>query len=46
MSEVRLNALVILSIEKNLVRDPLGINQNVINMCTQLKNRRARFLFK
>ena len=40
------NALAMLSIEKNLVRDLIDFNQNVIDMFAQLKNRRAKFLFK
>ena len=40
------NALAMLSIEMNLVRDSIDFNQNVINMFAQLKNRRAKFLFK
>ena len=40
------NALAMLSIEKNLVRDSIDINQNVIDMFSQLKNRRAKYLFK
>ena len=46
MSEDRLDALAMLSIEKNLARDSIDVNQNVIDMFTQLKNRRAKFLFK
>ena len=46
MSEDRLNALAMLSIEKNLIRDSIDFNQNVIDMFAQLKNRRAKFLFK
>ena len=46
MSEDRLNALAMLSIEKNLVRFSIDFNQNVIDMFPQLKNRRAKFLFK
>ena len=46
ISEDRLNALAMLSIEKNLVRDSIDFNQNVIDMFAQLKNRRAKFLFK
>ena len=45
-SEDRLNALAMLSIEKNLVIDSIDFNQNVIDMFAQLKNRRAKFLFK
>ena len=44
--EDRLNALDMLLIEKNLVRDAIDFNQNVIAMFAQLKNRRAKFLFK
>ena len=46
ISEDRLNALAMLSIEKNLVRDSIDFNQNVIDIFAQLKNRRAKFLFK
>ena len=46
MSEDRLNALAMLSIEKNLARDSIDFSQNVIDMFAQLKNRRAKFLFK
>ena len=44
--EDRLNALALLSIEKNLIRDSIDFNQNVIDIFAQLKNRRARFRFK
>ena len=40
------NALAMLSIEKNLVRDSIDFNPNVIDMVAKLKNRRAKFLFK
>ena len=40
------NALAMLSIEKNLVRDSIDFNQNVIDMFAQLKNRRAKYLFR
>ena len=46
MCEDRFNALAMLPIEKNLIRDSINFNQNVINMFAQLKNRRAKFLFK
>ena len=46
MSEDRLNALAMLSMEKNLIRDSANFNQTVIVMFAQLKNRRAKFLFK
>ena len=46
MSEDRLCAFAMLSIEKNLVRDSIDFNQNVINMFAHVKNRRAKFLFK
>ena len=46
MSEDRLNALAMLSVEKNLVRDSFDFNQNMSYMFAQLKNRRAIFLFK
>ena len=39
------NALTMLSIEKNIVRESIDFNQNVIYMFAQLKNRRAKFLF-
>ena len=40
------NALAMPSIERNLVRDSINFNQNVVDMFVQLKNRRAKFLFK
>ena len=46
MSEDRLNALAMLSMEKNLIRDSANFNQTVIVMFAQLKNRRVKFLFK
>ena len=46
MCEDRFNALAILSLEKNLVRDSIDFNQNVIDMFAQLKSRGANFLFK
>ena len=46
MCEDGLNALAMLSIEKNIARDSIDFNQNVIDMFAQLKNRRAKFLFK
>ena len=46
MSEDRLNAFAMLSIEKNLVRDSIDFNRNVIDMFAQLKNRRANSLSK
>ena len=46
MSEDRLNATTMLSLEKSLTRDSINFNQNVIDMFPQLKNRRAKFLFK
>jgi len=45
MSEDRLNALALLSIEKNLVRDSADFNQNVIDKFAQLKKRRANISF-
>ena len=33
-----------LSIEKNLIRDSMELNQNVVDIFAQLKNRRAKFL--
>ena len=38
------NNLAMLSMERNLVRDSIDFNQNVIDMFAQLKNRRAKFL--
>ena len=35
-----------LSIEKNLIRDSIDLNQNVIDIFAQLKNERAKFIFK
>ncbi len=46
MSEDRFNALAMLSVEKNLIRDSTDFNQKVIEMFAQLKNRTAKFLFK
>ena len=46
LSVIYSNALAMLSTEKNLVRDSIDFNQNVIYMFAQLKNRRAKFLFK
>ena len=40
------NALAMLSIKKNLGRDSIDFNQNVVEMFAQLKNRRAKFIFK
>ena len=45
MCEDRLNTLAILSIEKNLVRDSIDFNQNLIDVFDQLKNIRAKFPF-
>ena len=46
LSVIYTNVLAMLSIKKNLVRDSIDFNQNVIDMFTQVKNRRAKFLFK
>ena len=46
MSEDRLYANAMLSIEKGLIRDSSDFNQNVIDMFAQLNNRRAKFLSK
>ena len=46
MVEERLNALAMLSIEKNLIRDSVDFNRNVIDSFANLKNRRAKFLYK
>ena len=46
LSVIYSNALAMLSIEENLARDSINFNQNVIYMFAQLKNRRAKFLFK
>ena len=46
MAEERLNALAMLSSEKNLIRDSAHFNRNVIDSCANLKNRRGKFLFK
>jgi len=46
MAEERLNALAMLSIEKNLIRDSVDFNRNVIDSFANLKNRRAKFLYK
>ena len=46
MAEERLNALTMLPIEKNLVRDSVDFNRKVIDSFANLKNRRAKFLYK
>ena len=46
LSKNRLNALAMFSIEKNLVIESIDFNQNMIDMFANLKNRRAKFLFK
>ena len=46
MSEDRLDALAMLSMEKGFIRDSANFNQTVIDMFAQLKNRRAKLLFK
>ena len=43
LSVIYSNALAMLSIEKNLVRDSIDFNPNVIDMFAKLKNRRAKF---
>ena len=45
MSEDRLNALAMLSIEKSLITDSASFIQNVIDMFAKLKNRRAKFKY-
>ena len=46
MSEDRLNALAMLSMEKDFIRDSANFSQTVIDMFAQLKIRRAKLLFK
>ncbi len=46
MSEERLNALAMLSMEKRLVTDCSNFNKSVIDKFANLKNRIANFLFK
>ena len=45
-SVLRLNALAMLFMEKNRIRDSANFNQTVIDVFAQLENRRAKFLFK
>ncbi|KAJ8025702.1 Zinc finger MYM-type protein 1 [Holothuria leucospilota] len=46
MSDDRLNALAMLSIEKKFIRESSNFNQRVIEMFAHLKERRATFLYK
>ncbi|KAL1005408.1 hypothetical protein UPYG_G00058730 [Umbra pygmaea] len=46
MSQERLNALAILSIENRLIREIPDFNGKVIEKFASLKNRRAKFLYK
>ncbi|XP_063747657.1 zinc finger MYM-type protein 1-like [Eleginops maclovinus] len=46
MSQERLNALAMLSMEKRLVTDMIDFNQRVIEEFASLKERRAKFLYK
>lgn len=46
MTQERLSALAMLSIEKNLVMDIPDFNQRVIDKFASMNNRRANFLFK
>ena len=46
MNEDRLNALAMLSIEKDLVRDSVDFNEAVIDKFASLKERRMDFLYK
>ena len=46
MSEDRLNALAMLSMEKNLVKDIPDFNKRVIDRFATLKERRAKFMYK
>ncbi|KAK0131414.1 Zinc finger MYM-type protein 1 [Merluccius polli] len=46
MTQDRLNALAILSMEKKLVNEMTDFNQKVIDKFASLKDRRAKFLYK
>ena len=46
MTQERLNALAMLSMEKRLVTDIIDFNQRVIERFANLKERRAKFLYK
>ena len=46
MSEERLSALAVLSMEKRLVRESSNLNNSVIGKFADLKDRRANFLLK
>lgn len=46
MGEERLNALTMLSVEKNLVKNISNFNDKIVNLFSQAKNRRADFLYK
>ena len=46
MAEDRLNALSMLSMEKNLIRQIPDFNNKVIEIFAHLKDRRANFLYK
>ena len=46
MTQERLNALAMLSMEKRLVTDMIDFNQRVIERFANLKERRATFLYK
>ncbi|XP_062268110.1 zinc finger MYM-type protein 1-like [Platichthys flesus] len=46
MTQDRLNALAMLSMEKRLVTDMIDFNQKVIERFASLKERRAKFLYK
>ena len=46
MTEERLSALAMISIERNLIMDIPDFNQRVIDKFASMKNRRANFLFK
>ena len=46
MTQERLNALAMLSMEKKLVTDMIDFNQRVIEKFANLKERRAKFLYK
>lgn len=46
MTQDRLNALAMLSMEKRLVNEMADFNQKVIDRFASLKDRRAKFLYK
>ena len=46
MKQERLNALAMISVEKNSINTMSNLNKKVIDLFAQNKNRRMDFLFK